>query len=48
MRSVNPQVNAVLLSHQQWVDAVGKQSAFDEDVTVHNSIIRKCLVQGDY
>ena len=33
---------------KQWVNAVGKQSAFDEDVTVHNSIIRKCLVQGDY
>jgi hypothetical protein len=33
---------------KQWVDAVGKQFAFDEGVTVHNNIIRKCLVQGDY
>jgi len=33
---------------KQWVNAVGKQFAFDEGVTVHNDIIRNCIVQGDY
>lgn len=30
---------------KQWVDAVGKQFAFDVD-TVHNDVIRNCIVKG--
>jgi len=31
---------------KQWVNAVGKQFAFDEGVTVHNDAIRNSLIQG--